>query len=457
MFQREVQSASTNQPLPCDIVIGCDFGTSCTKVVLQSPDVADGRAMVVCFGELGHPINNHLLPTRLYYDSKGICSLSATSNSFCATGLKLKLLQQPDEAEVHSDFKVIPITLAIAYLALLFRIVRAWFFETQEQIYGQFRIRWQCNLGIPSPGYRDEEERELFRLIAVDGWRFSLGDAPVSLEKIWRYFVGEYDSNHKLDIHVDDIQVVPEVVAEVTGYARSHQRENGLHVLIDIGASTVDICGFNLFHREGEDRYAILTSDLAHLGAFHCHRERVRRIREYFHRWFAHLATRTDLILPVDASLSEYFPIRNDFGPNAEKEILEEFYHQCFSLIHRTLRFLKKERDPLSDRWKTGLPIFLCGGGKSLEIYQNVLEHLNQFWCTSMATRGFKLLNLPAPSSLIADDIETQCFDRFAVAYGLSFRFLDIGEVRAPFEIENVAVDQKLKYEGIEYVSKDMV
>jgi len=340
---------------------------------------------------------------------------------------------------------------------LLFRIVRAWFYNTQKTIYGQSPIRWQCNLGIPSPGYQDEEKRELFRMIALDGWRFSQGDAPISLATIWSYFGGEYDLNHKLDIHTDDIQVVPEVVAEVTGYARSHQRDNGLHMLIDIGASTIDICGFILFDREGEDRYAILTSDLGHLGAFHCHRERVRRIREYFHRWFAHLATRADLILPVDASLANYFPIREDFGTNAEKEILHEFYQQCRSLIHRTLKFLKKKGDPLSDRWQTGLPVFLCGGGKSLEIYQRVLEHLDQFWRTSMSTRGLELRSLPAPTNLVTEGLDTQCFDRFAVAYGLSFRSLNIGAIRPPNEIENVTVERGLRHEGIEYVSKDMV
>ncbi len=435
----ETQFKNTKHAEICDVVIGFDFGTSCSKVVLQSPYFADRRAMLVPFVGLGHPSNRYLLPTKLYYDRLGHCSLTTDMNSLCASGIKLRLLQNPDIGESLPDFAITPRTLAIAYLALVLRHARQWFLTTQSKIYGKYRIRWHLNVGIPSPGYDDHDRRELFRSIATDAWRFSLGAESISLARIWRYYSGELKLNDKLDIELDDINVLPEIVAEILGYAKSNLRENGLHVLIDIGAGTIDISGFILHNKDGEDCYSFLTSALDHLGAYHCHLERVRRIKEHVTRWFSHLAGRQDLVMPVTASLSEYFPRLADFGADAEKEILEEFYKRCCSLVYRILNSLKKERDPNAEIWQSGLPIFLCGGGKSLSIYKRVLDDLNDFWKTSMATSGFKILGLPKPANLIADSLDEQLYDRFAVAYGLSYPYYNVGEIRPPGEIDNIA------------------
>ncbi|MCK6558770.1 hypothetical protein HUU39_28145 [candidate division KSB1 bacterium] len=451
------QFQNTNHAEICDVVIGIDFGTSCSKVVLQSPYFADRRAMLVPFGDLGHPINSHLLPTKLYYDRQGNCSLATDLNSLCTSGIKLRLLQNPDIGESLSDFAITPRTLAIAYIALVLRHARQWFLTTQSKIYGNFRIRWHLNIGIPSPGYDDHDRRELFKCIAADAWRFSLGTESVSLARIWQYFEGRWKPNNRIDIESDAINVMPEIVAEVLGYAKSNLRENGLHVLIDIGAGTIDISGFILHNKEGEDRYSFLTSDLDHLGAYHCHLDRVQRIKEHVTRWFSHLAGRQDLAMPIMASLPEYFPRLADFGTDAEKDILEEFYTRCRALVHRTLKSLKKNRDPNSERWKTGLPIFFCGGGKSLSIYRRVLDDLHECWQTSMATRGLKIIDLPKPANLVADSLDEQLYDRFAVAYGLSYPYYDIGEIRPPGSISNVSIDPTPKYAHIEYVSKDLV
>ncbi len=242
------QFQNANHAEICDIVIGFDFGTSCSKVILQSPYFADRRAMLVPFGHLGHPINSHLLPTKLYYDGHGNCSLTTDLNSLCTSGIKLRLLQNPDIGESLAGFVITPRTLAIAYIALVLRHARQWFLTTQSKIYGSYRIRWHLNIGMPSPGYDDHDRRELFRSIAMDAWRFSLGVESVSLARIWCYYSGELKLNGKLDIELDAINVLPEIVAEVLGYAKSNLRENGLHVLIDIGAGTVDISGFELSH-----------------------------------------------------------------------------------------------------------------------------------------------------------------------------------------------------------------
>lgn len=82
----------------------------------------------------------------------------------------------------------------------------------------------------------------------------------------------------KNDISPEDINVIPEVAAELVGYARSSLRETGLHVLIDLGARTLDIASFILHNRDGDDRYSILTADLEELGATLCDYHRFKAL-----------------------------------------------------------------------------------------------------------------------------------------------------------------------------------
>lgn len=428
----------SNTSETCDIVIGLDFGTSCTKVVLQSPFYGDRRAMLVPFLKYCHLSNPYLLPTKMYYNMKGHCSLAATEHSLAVTGLKLKLMNNPDFVEQILEIPITPRFLTIAYIALVLKHTRHWFLSTQRSLYGHFKIRWHVNIGIPSPGYNDKCLIELYKRIVTDAWKLSVEEGSITFKKVAEIAQSPKQKSIDLDIDLNDINVIPEILAEVVGYAKSNLRETGLHVLIDIGASTLDISGFILHDHEGEDRYSFLTSDLDTLGAFFCHQERVKSVKEYLYRWFTHLSTRADLVLPISPTLADYFPKLADFGQEGEKEINEIFYKKCWALINRTLMSLKKHRDPNSERFEHGLPIFVCGGGKNLEIYKHVLDDLNEFWKNSMRTNGFIPRNLPVPENFIADSIDVKEFDRFAVAYGLSFPHYNIGGITPPGEIPDI-------------------
>ena len=54
----------------CDVVIGLDFGTSCTKVVLRTPYLYGNRAFAVPFKNLTPSRNPYLLPSKIWFGSK---------------------------------------------------------------------------------------------------------------------------------------------------------------------------------------------------------------------------------------------------------------------------------------------------------------------------------------------------------------------------------------------------
>ena len=64
------------------------------------------------------------------------------------------------------------------------------------------------------------------------------------------------------------INQFPEFAVQLVGYVRSPRRQESLHMLIDVGAGTLDITTFNIYkNQEEEDLYPIFAQDVKPLGA----------------------------------------------------------------------------------------------------------------------------------------------------------------------------------------------
>lgn len=408
---------------PTDIVIGLDFGTSCCKVALQSPYKLDGRVVFSEFGELAHPVSEYYLPSTLYEGADGRLGLRETGPTrLVHRHLKIGLLG--DQAQTQHEATV----RAATYLGLVLRQVRRFFLSTQGEIYGADRLRWSLNLGIPSAGYDDAETRRRFRLVAEAAWRLSLSaDSPT---------LGAAQVLLEQRVGADDvvIEVVPEVAAQVVGYAKSRQRQDGLHLLLDVGASTLDLCAFSLHSTEGEDGYALLTADVQPLGLLELHRRRAEGTGNQ--PPFAGIPV--DLVAPL--------PDWNGGVGNPWAAQLRAcdaaFAEAARKVLWRSLADLRRSRDPHSPRWREGLPLFVCGGGCESRVVGEARRAADRtgkgVWDPYA---GLKPMSLPVPFPPIAAPPEAlgrMDFARLSVAYGLSFPAINIGKIEAPAEIDDI-------------------
>jgi hypothetical protein len=344
---------------------------------------------------------------------------------------------------------------ATAYVALVLRYVRLWFLQTQAKIFNRFKLQWHFNIGIPSPGYGDDDKRNLYRDLAIAAWRLSCQNEKISLQGARSVLSDRTKNISEQSIHIENINVIPEVAAEVVGYARSRARDPGLHVLIDIGASTLNIASFNLYEKDGSDFYSFLTADLKFLGAYKCHIERINAIHQQLNGWLNEISLENDLIKPVPPALEAYIPSPETLKLSSEREINKEFTTECSKIINTTVKALRTRRDPNSERWKSGLPIFLCGGGKHIDIYQKIINDLNNWWQKHTETKGFIIKELPKPDNFNADEFDQSEYHRFAVAYGLSFPYDDIGELVLVPPDDKINIDRSSKFDEDAYVSKD--
>ena len=416
-----LQFGKENVLNPIDIIVGLDFGTSTTKVVLRTPYSFDSLALAVPFGEFAHESLQYLLPTRVYILADGSCSLGKIADASVLTDIKIGLMDSPNQPILpasgpHCDESAI--TVATAYIALVFRHTRRWLIAEQRKIFGEQYLRWSCNIGLPAAVDDNAKLRDAF-IDDVNDSQYEYKDE----ETLW-----EFD-------------LIPEVVAEVAGYARSKFRNEGLHLLIDVGASTLDLCSFILHRVDGEDNYSILTADIGLLGAKKLHQSRIEGILK------ATASHGTELINGCDPGsvLSENY---KDFLPSEQDTKIEfscaelSFKSECENLLSRTFTELHIRRDPQS-RWLNPFPVFFCGGASATKFYSDLIPRLNSL--LNRRSSSINILSLTKPDSLQAD-INDKLYHRLAVAWGLSQTSFNIGNYTRPGEIDDVPPRSKLDY-----------
>ena len=410
-----------------DLVVGLDFGTSCTKAVIRSPFASRSRTTAVRWRG-GNADGSYLLPTVLYETGVGFeleCSGVVRSTH---DALKIDLMNNPGSRETRAR--------AAAYLGLALQAARQWFFDSEHDVYERFRLRWALNLGIPSAGYDDGRVREAFCAVARAAWWLSLrSDRPTLNEAIGAFTDAESGRDS-----LEQVAVVPEIAAAVVGYARSKHRREGLHVMVDVGASTIDICGFILHPVDGEDgdQYHLLTALVERLGLHELHLRRTRAVKAAGGRLRSVVAAAPSPFGAIPDAGRSYVddPARRLHG---QLDKVDEGYAvECTNAIMTVLMALRTRRDPHSTNWESGLPVFVGGGGGRFKLVTDILSRSHARLVNAVETRGIKRMGLPALPPLSNSDIPEEMAGRLDVAYGLSFDSLDIGEIHPPHRIADV-------------------
>lgn len=440
----------------CDVVLGLDFGTSSTRVVLRTPYHFNSRTFAVNWGELGHESNRFLLPSRVHLSEAETLSLSSSKATTRIDNLKMLFLDDPRGYVIDEDgseLAVVVEEVAAGYLALVLRHGRRWFLHHQAGAYGNLELRWWLNLGIPSAGYDDDEIRENHERLARAAWGLSVSDEPITLETACRA-VQDMGSTREFGIPKDRVHVIPEVAAEVVGYAKSNLRRRDLHVLVDIGASTLDICGFVLHDRDGDDRYELLTAEVEKLGVLRLHLHRIEKVQKCMQRWVRHELLPSDPIQAFLRECEEYCPAEEKLAEMDVDYLDSDFHNECVQVVMRTLMGLKKARYSTYDYPNKRVPIFMCGGGSRATFFSDVLDLADKRF-RKAGLKGLDFEKLPLPD-LANRDVDEEAFQFLGVGYGLSYPPYDIGKIRRPSEIPSIERPTPVDWRRF-YIDKDQV
>ena len=446
-----------------DIVLGFDFGTSSSKIVIR--DSVRQTAYAIPFGSFACSGNSYLIPTKIFISDDGTLSLSPAQYSFGS--LKIHLMDSPEKIIFSAQSASVTINaaeLAAAYMALVIRRTRYWFLKQMNLIYKDTHIYWHVNLGIPSKNYDDKKIRKTFQAIAMAAWRISRLDSIIDIaevKKILKEAANHLESKEEalnsnadedLWLHPDYVTTHPEVIMEVVGYAHSPLRINGLHMLVDVGATTLDTATFLIRSHSGEDVFTLLATKVERYGTMELHKHRIHALKNSMQECLSRLSN-IDPTLPLpDSTHYERQVAKNDLSQNDSI-----FFKECRSSIGKLVRYTKEARDPNSAAWAAGLPVFICGGGSRHPIYKDLIESLGSKIAESLTNfNEFSIKAIPQPQKLEAPELPHNEYDRLAAAYGLSFTSDEIGKVISESKVGDINREKKANIFEERFVSKDM-
>jgi len=442
-----------------DVVIGLDFGTSSTKVIVQ--DMSLGVAHLVTFDLSPYNDFSYLMPTVLYLNADETFSLIEGEAKL--DDLKVRLMDAPDGQilTTHSGKSITAKHLTTAYLGSVIYEIRKWFVTKFANIYQEKEIVWQLNIGLPSRSYDDDKICNLFRAVALAGWTYSVRDVQPEFDMlddiikraqtIMKAEDGKEIELEEGELHPDDVNVVPEIIAEVVGYAKSTLRQNHqLHLLVDVGATTVDVATFVLHignnQSERDDTYEMFAAEVRRLGAYELHKERIAQVELEVEQYLDELSKKCDSVSPL--------PRKQNYIPDDLGDIDADFRKSVTKLVHDVITYTKETRDPnrFKHKGEEVIPVILAGGGAVIGMYKDAIANI------ASKKYGNASLQLVELNKYEALKTETTIDDlrRVGVAYGLSFNKEDIGKINPPHSIEDFEKKSKQREYSDNYIGKEM-
>lgn len=377
------------------IIVGLDFGTAFTKVVLHGA----GYKFGVPLNDNAHGADQFLLPTRIYEDSTGNLFIEKPKNCHKThTDLKMKILDRNLDDGARKRITT--------YIAHVLRKSRDWLMTEQKGVYGHNILKWAVNIGLPTEKYEDEYLKETYIDLVENAWNESTFSSK--------------NNGTERKLHRDMINAFPEFAAQIQGYINSTQRASGIHVLADVGAGTIDVTVFIVHQHEGENKHPILAAQVQKLGTTHLAERRCGQ-QKVPGCW----RPNPQNPFPSCDEFAKQLGVSVQEIENLDEEFKREIYRQINSCLQHAHKVLPDQGD-----WESGVPLMLCGGGARVKFYENVyFQDVINLQKSTRHGRALRETHFPELSNLITPGLPKQDHDRLSVAYGLSFDALNIGEI----------------------------
>jgi hypothetical protein len=395
--------------------IGFDFGTSSTKIVVQRPYSVGGgvgEALVVpeYFRGDKHP---HLWVTTIWaspttgefslFEKGGFVEISDIKTQLMNFGRRSVLLK--------GSFQCGADVVATGYIAFLIRVTVAWVrleadFNTSVDV-----TDWSINLGVPAAKLDDKNMQQELNVILAAAWLLAESGETINVTNIKKFHTYKEVDNAAVDLDkfsAAGLGVIPEIVAETAGFVYAKNAGEGLHMMVDIGASTLDACIFNLVPDAGAWSYHIFTADVRLFGTF-----------------------AQDWVREASNDSKDY--------------TAEDLKKVCEIMLRRILVHTRKKRDRAAEAWQTELPVLWCGGGRGDKFYDQAKAGIEEAMGVISSGRAhFRQISVP-------NNLEVSCskekYHRLGVAWGLSFEKFQIGDFTTPDQTDDQDGPFKNSYE----------
>jgi hypothetical protein len=429
---RAIQCPGRSKPDEHEVTIGLDFGTSSTKVVIGDSSLDKVFAVPFCDAS---GVNAYLLPTRLFEQSTSSLfrserrTFSLQDGMVCHRDLKLGWLANPDSRPYRER--------VVAFLALVIRHARGWLFHEHASVYKTVKIAWRVSIGLPAATVLESGPANALSDLVRRAWIVAGAEVELDANTVR----STLDGPVRVGEDAPEVNVIPEIAAQVFGFVTSQRfdaKAVNRYLLIDVGSGTVDASLFRVYPERGRKwNFDFFTAVVQPNGASNLHVHRVN--------WWTTILARRPELAEIAQQLKD-----TQFFTDIGSEIPERYtdyvsgvgvrypgsaapdpdhaflFERLIPQVRGDTLCRARDFKLLAQDDLKNVPLFLCGGGSRMKIYQRIATDLVEKPGISWPTAQIRALELP-------DDLEVETqigadYDRLSVAYGLGR--IDTGRIR---------------------------
>jgi hypothetical protein len=383
-------------------IVGFDFGTSSLKLAVRQPYKA-GRTLAVMPvpPELRSGGHAYLWQTVIWYSPKSQeFSLYPRTGFEPLQGFKTGIIGGKGSEPVRPDLPVTRSQAAVAFIALQVAHFFGWYHH--ERPLGELGGKGYLaiNIGIPVATQDDERAFRDFRHILCAAHELLPLASSLDLSSVRQAY---QQSGDKLP---DGWDLVPELTAAMAGYAAEPTSKDGCHVLIDVGASTLDIVAFN---HVPDERFAVISAAVELLGA-----------------------------ASLEASRAAAIP---------DSDFLTACGHEFDSVFGEACRYSRGGDGFSPERRGQDVQLITTGGGCASSLHA-------QFIATKNVNKKLGTLPIVHPEPP-ASCVNKPCdLSRLLLAYGLTRDVQELLDLKLPSQVPSIA---RPPAQSVTIISKDMV
>lgn len=378
-------------------MVGFDFGTSALKLVVREPYKAGNEVAALPVPEQLRSQNHpYLWQTVIWFDPESEqFSLYPIKGAIALEGFKTGIIGQRGTGPVCSDPLISRAEAAAAFIALHLCHLFGWIKAEKPLERSTANNFLGVNFGVPVATLDDPKSLQPFSEVVLGAIELARSCEPLTLKNVKDAL--ECVRNEDLP---SGFALVPELSAALAGYAMDDTRPMGAHILMDVGASTLDMVAFNLIEDDGENKIKAFSASVELLGAA-----------------AFEVAKSADVKEP-------------DFGQACGYQFHDTYTYACRDDI-APMQFSRTKNPRRSD-----VQLVVTGGGCSTTVHSAMIQRL-----VASGLLGSRDFDKPEPPTTIA---EIECDrSRLLLAYGLAHDVGTFPHPTLPSRIPKLKVTKK--------------
>ena len=368
------------------MILGLDFGSTCSKAVIRFPyeTISEKPEAVPAIECMAVQNNPYYWKSEIFLKHSGSFSLLPNDAVQSFTDLKMDFIKRAEGGEKDVSDKDVPL---IAYLTLMIQQALGWA-KDKHPNYSKEDVQVEINFGFPTKSFEKSFSLLKYKKTINIVIKLVEDQKEISFSGI----KNQIDQCKNKEIPVKTpTEIVPEIVAAVTGFANSNESRLGNYIVIDIGGLSIDYAFFSIrsYPDSGEINFGISAAGSKKHG--------VEILKN---------SGRTD----------------------------EEMSRVLYMNITATLKEAYSRLRYKGIEWTgTKIPVFLTGGGRKLKAYKDAIRITNMLLGGKVVYyRECEIRDIHRFNGLDHSLVQDRIPNRLIVAYGLSFSDLEIPDWYTP-------------------------